>query len=56
MELSTRYFSNYDDIAVQCNCEKVSSNSNVVIPYSISNNSNGLNKTNMTVNTDDVSD
>ena len=45
-----------DDIVVQCNYEKVSSNSNVVIPYSVSNNSNGLNNTNMTVNTDDVSD
>ena len=45
-----------DDIVVQCSYEKVSSNSNVIIPYSISNNSNCLNKTNMAVNTDDVSD
>ena len=45
-----------DDTVFQCNYEKVSSNSNVVIPYSVSNNSNGLNNTNMTVNTDDVSD
>ena len=45
-----------DDRVVQCNYEKVSSNSNVVIPYSASNNNNGLNNTNMTVNTYDVSD
>ena len=41
---------------MQCSYEKVSSNSNFVIPYSVSNNSNGLTKTNMTVNIDDVSD
>ena len=41
-----------DDIVVQSNYEKVSLNSNVVIPYIVSNNSNGLNNTNMTVNTD----
>ena len=40
----------------KCNYEKVSSNSNVVIPFSVSNNSNGLNKTNITGNTNDVSD
>ena len=51
-----RQLSKDDDIVVQCNYEKVSSNSNVIIPYSVSNNSNGLNKTNMTVNTGDVSD
>ena len=45
-----------DDIVVQCNYENVSSNSNVVIPYRVLNNSTGLNNTNMTVNTDDVSD
>ena len=43
-------------IVVQCNYEKVSSNSDVVIPYSVSNNSNGLNNTNIAVNTYDVSD
>ena len=36
--------------------EKVLSNSNVAIPYSVSNNSNGLSNTNMTVNTDYASD
>ena len=40
---------------VQCNYKKVPSNSNV-IPYSVSNNSNDLNNTNVTVNTNDVSD
>ena len=44
-----------DDVVVQCNYEKVSSNSNV-ISYTVSNNSNGLNNTNMTVSTDGVSD
>ena len=45
-----------DDIVLQCNHEKVSSNSNVVIPYRLSNNSNGLNNTIVTVNTDGVRD
>ena len=48
--------SKHDDIVVHCSYEKVSSNSNVVIPYGVSDNSNGLNKTNTTVNTDDASD
>ena len=51
-----RQLSKHDDIVVRCNYEKVSSNSNVIIPYSVSNNSNGLDKTNMTVNTGDFSD
>ena len=48
--------SNYSPVNVQCNYEKVSSNSKVVIPYSVSNNSNGLNNINIAVHTDDVSD
>ena len=47
--------SKLDDIVVQCNYEKVPSNSNV-ISYSVSNNSNGLNNTNMTVKTNNFSD
>ena len=43
-----------DDIVVQFNYEKVSSNSNVVILYRVSNSCNGLNNTNMIVYTDDV--
>ena len=44
-----------DDIVVQCNYKKIPSNSNV-IPYSVTNNSNGLNNINMTLNINDVSD
>ena len=44
-----------DDIVVQCNYKKIPSNSNV-IPYSVTNNSNGLNNINMTLNTNDISD
>ena len=44
-----------DDIVVPCNYKWVPLNSNV-IPYSVSNNSNGLNNTNMAVNTNYVSD
>ena len=44
-----------DDKVVQCNHKKVPSNSNVN-PYSVSNNSNGLDNTNMTENANDVSD
>ena len=44
-----------DNIVVQCNYKKVPSNSKV-IPHSVSNSSNGLNSTNMTVNTNNVSD
>ena len=36
--------------------EKVSSNSNAVIPYGASNSSNGLKIADITVNTNDVSD
>ena len=44
-----------NDIVVQCNYKKIPSNSNV-IPYSVTNNSNGLNNINMTLNINDVSD
>ena len=44
-----------NDIVVQCNYKKIPSNSNV-IPYSVTNNSNGLNNINMTLNINDISD
>ena len=44
-----------NDIVVQCNYKKIPSNSNV-IPYSVTNNSNGLNNINRTLNINDVSD
>ena len=49
-ELSKR-----DNIVVQCNNKKVPSNSNVIY-HSVLNSSNGLNSTNMAVNTNDVND
>ena len=46
IKLLLQQLSKRDNIFVQCNYEKVSSNSNVFIHYSVSN--NGLNNTNIT--------